>query len=164
MLLALASAWLTAATTRSCSMPISLGSTTVASIFSSTSSSLPVTTATTMPPPADASTRFCARSSCALARSFCIRCAASRRPESMSSLPIDFDLLDRGAERLDDRLGDGVLARLVLARLLRLALALGLHVGERRGGRLDGLRLHIDGMPGRGERALEGPDVLDVEA
>src|SRR5215470_10638651 len=99
-------------------MPTSFGSTTAGSIFSEMSSSSPVMTAVTMPPPAVPSTRRCLSSSC-------MRCAAcmSSPMSGILKSAIELDLLDGSAERLDHLLGDGVRARLVLV-LFSLGLAL----------------------------------------
>src|SRR5689334_1085059 len=153
----LVAARLIAATTRSWSMGMSLGSTTAGSILIETTSNWPLTTAVTMPPPAEASQVMRASSSCILVTSPCRRWAVfiSCDRSGILGSDIGLDLLDRGPEGLEDELGGGVLARLgfALAALLGGALAGGLEHRARARGRARLLRRE---EPDReGDRATE---------
>src|SRR5688500_12565070 len=85
-----------------------------------------------MPPPAEASQVVRASSSCMRATSpwiFCAACMSPLMSGILKSSDIGLDLLDAGAEGVEHRLGERVLARLVLPlRGLRLPAV---------GGRLD---------------------------
>src|SRR5262245_29269411 len=140
----LAAAALIAAVTRSSSMPMSFGSTTDLSILMRTTSNWPLTVAVTRPPPALPSHVILASSSCARWTSpwsFCA-CFISALRSGIFPLDIGLDLLDLGAKRPEDVLGDRMLARLGLAlgALCRRALLGGLeHRARARGARLAGV-------------------------
>src|SRR5690242_18117229 len=113
----LVQAALIAAVTRSSSMPTSLGSTTCLSIFTRTTSNWPLTTAVTSPPPAAPSHSIFASSSWTRWTSPWSFCACFIRAlrSGIFGLDIGLDLLDLRSERLEDVLGDRVLASLGLA-------------------------------------------------
>src|SRR5215467_14645461 len=112
-----AAAALIAAVTRSSSMPTSFGSTTDLSILIRTTSNWPLTVAVTSPPPATPSQVILASSSWILPTSLCSFCACFISAFKSGILPLDIglDLLDLCAKRLQDVLGDRMLARLGLA-------------------------------------------------
>src|SRR5215831_14264562 len=113
----LVAAALSAAVIRSSSMPTSLGSTTDLSILMRTTSNWPLTVAVTSPPPALPSHVILASSSCARWTSpwsFCA-CFISALRSGIFPLDIGLDLLDLGAKRPQNVLGDRMLARLGLA-------------------------------------------------
>src|SRR4051812_36300392 len=126
----LVAAALTAAVTRSSSMPTSFGSTTDLSIFTRTTSNWPLTVAVTSPPPAAPSQVIFASSSCARWTSPWSFWACFIRALRSGIFPLDIglDLLDLGAKGLEDVLRDRVGAGLGLAlgALRRRALAGGL--------------------------------------
>src|SRR5678810_939136 len=88
-----------------------------------------------MPPPADASQVVRASSSCMRATSPWIFCAACMSPLMSGILKSDIglDLLDAGAEGVEDDLGQRVLACLVLAPRRLLAPAVVSRLDDRAG-------------------------------
>src|SRR5215470_6937183 len=140
----LVAAALSAAVIRSSSMPTSLGSTTDLSILMRTTSNWPLTVAVTRPPPALPSHVILASSSCARWTSpwsFCA-CFISALRSGIFPLDIGLDLLDLGAKRPQNVLGDRMLAGLglALAALGRRTLLAGLEDRPRaRGVRLSGV-------------------------
>src|ERR1051325_1324516 len=139
-----AAAALIAAGIRSSSMPISFGSTTLLSIFTRRTSNWPFIVAVTMPPPAAPSHCILASSSWTFATSAWSfwACFISALRSGIFPLDIGLDLLDLGAKRPEDVLGDRMLARLglALAALRRRALLRGLeHRARARSARLAGV-------------------------
>src|SRR5689334_6111596 len=133
---------LTAAVTRSSSMPMSPGSTTDLSIFTRTTSNWPLTVAVTRPPPAAPSHSIFASSSCACARSPWSFCACFIRSPRSGVLGLDFGLvlLELRAEGLEHVLVDRVLARLDLALGSRGRAGLAAGLDDRARAGLPGLR------------------------
>src|SRR6478735_8134240 len=128
-----AAAALTAAVTRSSSMPTSFGSTTDLSILTRTTSNWPFTVAVTRPPPAAPSHWSAAISSWTFATSpwSFWACFISAPRSGIFPLDIGFDLLDRSAKRLQDVLRDRVLARFLLALRARRRLVLARRLDDR---------------------------------
>src|SRR5215468_3144078 len=161
----LVAAALIAAVTRSSSMPTSFGSTTDLSIFTRTTSNWPFTVAVTRPPPAAPSQVIFASSSWARCTSPWSFWACFIRALRSGIFPLDIglDLLDLRAKRLQDVLGDRMLAclGLALAPLCRGPLPGGLQHRARPGGaRLAGVE-QLDRDP---NTLLSGPQAADDRA